>query len=284
MIESVNRRCRRPLMMAAAAATVTLALAGVATPAAAERLKLSYVVYFGYLPALDVSAEVETDAQRYRIEAEVAPQSWIAWALPWTAHSSVSGRRTASGGLQPESYRSTANWGSHSRATVLEFGAADAPVHAVTEPPRAEPERESVPDDKTVGALDPVSTVLALLDSVGDGHGCPASLPVFDGRRRFDLHAEAQPNAVMAASGYSAYAGPVQVCRLRFVSLAGGYRGGERSRFWQGSGPDGQRPPIDLWLARPRDGLPVMPIHATGDSILGAITLYLSSFTVEGEE
>jgi hypothetical protein len=236
------------------------------------------LVYFGPLPALAVTADIDDQSDSYRIEAEVAPQSWIAWALPWTAHSWSQGQRLADGTLRPERHQGTARWGKRERSTGLVF-ADDRSILATNQPAQADSEREAVPPSLTIGALDPISAVLALTDAIGAGRGCPAAIPVFDGRRRFDLRTEARPPQVMA-SWYSAYAGPVQVCSLRFRSLAGGRRGGERSRFWQGLDANGERPPMELWLARPREGLPAIPIYATGESTLGWVTLYLSGFAV----
>ena len=77
------------------------------------------------------------------------------------------------------------------------------------------------------------------------------------------------------------YAGPALVCRLSFKSLAGGYRDGERSRFWQTDTPGAERPPIELWLAPLRAGAPPVPVYVAGKSILGWVTAYLASYSFE---
>jgi len=268
---SPRKRCW--LLLATIVTTLTLA----PTPAAAERLHLSYTVYFGYLPALDVAAEMRSGAGRYEVDASVAPQAWIAWALPWTARSWSAGRRLDDGTLRPERHLATATWGVRTRRTNLDF-AEDGPVRATLEPPGLEAGRDPVPEEMLTGVLDPVSAVMALVETAGAGQGCAPLVPVFDGRRRFDMRAERLENAVMAGSSYSAYAGPVVVCRVRFTSLAGGYRDGERAKFWQSPTPGTERPPIDLWLAPLREGGPAVPVFVTSASVLGWVTVYLSSF------
>ncbi|MEI6557349.1 MAG: DUF3108 domain-containing protein [Rhodospirillaceae bacterium] len=265
----------------AALAAALLGL-GLATPAAATTQRLSYVVYFGFLPALNVATSVGSDAGRYRLEARVVPQSWISWAIPWTANSEASGTlASGTGGVMPEGYRSAATWGTRKRETILDF-AADGSLKTTIEPPKVEEGREPVPAEMLKSVLDPVSAVAAMLGAAAaGGPGCAPSVPVFDGRRRFDIHAERQPDAILAPASYSAYAGPAVVCQLRFRSLAGGYRDGERSRFWQTDKPGAERPPIELWLAPLREGALPVPVYVAGKSILGWVTAYLASYSFD---
>ena len=310
-------------MTARRAAAVLATLLGLAAPAAAETQHLSYVVYFGYLPALDVATGIESGGGRYRVEAAVVPQNWISWAIPWTAKSEATGQLGEAGRIVPEHYLSTATWGSHKRQTSLDF-AADGTLKTAIEPPKVEEGREAVPEAVPEAllknVLDPVSAVMAMLDAAGAVKlaaagqsadaaapaavpaaptvpvapavtpaaaaattvpGCPPTVPVFDGRRRFEIRAERQPDATMAPAYYSAYAGPALVCRLSFKSLAGGYRDGERSRFWQTEQPGAERPPIELWLAPLRQGAPPVPVYVAGKSILGWVTAYLASYSFE---
>ena len=244
-------------------------------------MHLSYVVYFGYLPALDVATSIESGGGHYRLEAKVVPQSWISWAIPWTAVSEAAGRLGDDGRVGPEHYLSAATWSTRRRQTSLEF-AEDGSLKTAPEPPKLEEGREAVPAEMLKSVLDPVSTVVAMLGAAqAGGPGCAPSLPVFDGRRRFDILAARQPDATMAPVRYSAYAGPAVVCQLRFKSLAGGYRDGERSRFWQTDKPGAERPPIELWLAPPRAGALPVPVYVAGKSILGWVTAYLAKVSYD---
>ena len=244
-------------------------------------MHLTYVVYFGILPALDVATSIESGGGRYRVEAKVVPQSWISWAIPWTATSEATGRLGEKGAVLPERYLSAATWGTHRRQTSLEF-AADGTLKTTIEPPKVEEGREPVSGELLKNVLDPVSAVAAMLGAARiDGEGCADRLPVFDGRRRFDIRAERQPDATMAPVRYSAYAGPAVVCQLHFKSVAGGYRDGERSRFWQTDKPGAERPPIELWLAPPREGALPVPVYVAGKSILGWVTAYLAKVSYD---
>ena len=251
-----------------------------AQPAAAAA-HLTYVVYFGLLPALNVATTIDVGEGKYRLTTEVVPQPWISWALPWTAASEANGVLGDDGKITPEHYLSAGTWGVRKRQTVFEFN-PDGSLKSGVEPPKPEEGREAVPEDMLKAVLDPVSAVIAMLEAAkARGPGCAPSLPIFDGRRRFEISAKRLPDAVLAPASYTAYAGPAIACLLHFKSLAGVYRDGERSRFWQTDKPGDERPPIDLWLAPLRAGETPMPVYVAGKSILGWVTAYVSSFSFD---
>lgn len=257
-----------------------LAVAGPARAAESGRMTLRYTLYIGYIPALEVEARLALGETRYRIEAVVAPQSWVAWALPWTARLVAQGAMAPAGGVQPESHTVSSRWGARTRRVDIAYG-PDGGVRAAFDPPVSEEGREPVPDALKSGTLDPASTVAVMSDAARGGR-CAGTMPVFDGRRRFDIRAEpGQGGAALPATTYSAYAGPVTACRLGFAMVAGGYRDGERSRFWQSVKGGAGRPPVDVWLAPLRPGAPPVPVYAGGESTLGWVTVYLSSYAFD---
>ncbi len=269
------------LLAGLALGPVSAALAPAAL--AVERQELAYVVSFGPLAALNVTTTIELTPERYRVEATVAPRAWIAWALPWQAHSEVNGQRQADGPLQPDDYLATAQWGVRLRKTALTYVAGS--IHVAFDPPGDNDGREAVPPELITDSLDPVSAVLSLMTAVADGHRCPLNLPVFDGHRRFDLATETLSGPVATSDRAALPAdlsqiGPITVCRLHFRSLAGGWRNGERAQFWRTDHPGAERPPIDLWLAPlPESALPV-PIQVMGGSAFGWVTVALSSHSL----
>ena len=264
-----------------ALAVLLVALVFRPAQAEAERIRLNYTLYIGYFSALDVTATIALADDGYRIEALVAPQSWIAWALPWTARSFADGR-IDDGAIRPDHHHVTSSWGSRTRHTDIEFSTGGVP-QVTFDPPVPDGSREPVPDALRIGAIDPVSAVAAMAEAARGDRGCVPVMPVFDGRRRFDIRSAAQAGVILPASSFSAYAGPVTACRLTFVTVAGGYRGGERSRFWQSAKDGGGRPPVEIWLAALGPNLPPLPVYAGGESILGWVTVYLSAFKIEGE-
>ncbi len=93
----------------------------------------------------------------------------------------------------------------------------------VIDPPTApNPERVPLTDAHRRGIIDPMSAALIRVPGNGDlvsPEACRRTVPVFDGRMRFDLQLSFKRiEKVQAQKGYQ---GPVVVCGVRFVPLAG---------------------------------------------------------------
>jgi hypothetical protein len=84
------------------------------------------------------------------------------------------------------------------------------------------PDRIPVTDAHRRGVVDPMSAVLIRVSGTGDTvspEACRRTVPVFDGRLRFDLQLSFKRiENVQVRKGYQ---GPVAVCGVQFVPLAG---------------------------------------------------------------
>jgi hypothetical protein len=93
----------------------------------------------------------------------------------------------------------------------------------VVEPPTApNPDRIPLTDAHRRGIVDPMSAALIRVSGNGDlisPDACRRTIPIFDGRMRFDLQLSFKRiENVQARKGYQ---GPVTVCGVQFVPLAG---------------------------------------------------------------
>jgi len=93
----------------------------------------------------------------------------------------------------------------------------------VLDPPTTpNPDRVPLTDAHRRGVTDPMSAALIRVSGSGDSvspEACRRTLPVFDGRMRFDLQLSFKRiEKVQAQKGYQ---GPVVVCAVQFVPLAG---------------------------------------------------------------
>jgi Protein of unknown function (DUF3108) len=93
----------------------------------------------------------------------------------------------------------------------------------VADPPTTpNPERIPVTDVHRRGVVDPMSAALMRVSGGGDPvspEACRRTVPIFDGRMRFDLQLSFKRiEKVQAQKGYQ---GPVVVCGVQFVPLAG---------------------------------------------------------------
>jgi len=93
----------------------------------------------------------------------------------------------------------------------------------VADPPQ-KPRKTRVPlqDQDRVGVVDPIAAILMAVPGQGDlisAQSCTRVLPVFDGRMRYDLRLSFQRVEIIKHD--SGYHGPVAICGVQFVPIAG---------------------------------------------------------------
>ena len=125
-------------------------------------------------------------------------------------------------------------------------------------------DHDGLSDGLVRGALDPASALLSLIEVFARTNRCVPSVPVFDGKRRYDLGLTAEEQDTLNPSRYALYSGPATLCRLA-VEKHAGFR--TRNRF-----PNA----FDVWLARPAEGAPALPVRLEGRNDLAALVIHLT--------
>ena len=124
--------------------------------------------------------------------------------------------------LAPTLYVSTINNDKKVEELKIIMGAGSVKDLAVDPPTMPHPDRVPLTDAHRRGIVDPMSATLIRVPGNGDPvapEACRRTLPVFDGRMRFDLQLSfARIENVHAQKGYQ---GPVVVCGVQFVPVAG---------------------------------------------------------------
>ena len=229
------------------AAAVLLVLTGPARGVAAEpsRLVLDYDVRYGPLRLVSMVLTSDSAGDRYRVRTVLQTEGAIGKLFPWHAESESTGRRDGAR-LVVERHRADGTFRSTRRTVEIDYG-ADGSVRSRVSPPPERDSRDAVPDALQQGTIDPITASMTAV-----GAGCSGRLPVFDGRRRYDLVLqELAPGDVPSRRGV--YAGPARRCRAVIES-----RGG----FWRSKAEESETPThVDYWIAPPRPGLPPAPVY-----------------------
>ena len=130
--------------------------------------------------------------------------------------------RVRGDGLSPNTYASSItsdNKTEEMRVTLTNGNVKDA---TITPPTPFKPERLPLTEANKRGVIDPMSGVLMLPPGSGDPLGpeaCRRTIPMFDGRMRFDLQMTfRRMDVVRAVKGYQ---GPAVVCLVQFQPVAG---------------------------------------------------------------
>ncbi|MBY6263421.1 DUF3108 domain-containing protein [Azospirillum sp. 412522] len=242
----------------------------------AEPVKATYRVFVGGVTALDVDATLELTGDRYRIAVSAVTGGTIGRLFSWRTESQSDGRVQGED-LLPASHRQTSQLRGEPRNVTLTYGPQGDVSTSVTPPPESD-DREPVPPALQRGTLDPLTAVLDLLVAVGANERCDRSLPVFDGRRRYDMVFSEVGRRIVDPSRYSVFSGVAQQCRVTYKPVAGYARSTSGGRFWQRSGP-ADRPPVDLWLAPVAAGSPPLPVRLETDSDFGSVVVHLTGVT-----
>ena len=262
------------------------ALAGVLSVSSVDaregRLQLSYRAYFAGLHAANLQLGVEFDAASYDPDAAAFDLDASAYAvrvrlqttrvfktltrLKTTAYSRGA---FVSGDIVPVRAGYSSKWWRKNRLVELGFDEGTPRIVSM-KPNRNRGSAPAVSPVQLKGALDPAGALLAMLSRLDAGHGCKLKIPVFTGRRLYELVGEPRGNGVgrLETSRYSPFAGATVNCRLRLEKKAG---------FDPQSRPRRHRYHTDLHLhlARVFDEAPPVPVRFAGDTGYGSLTVYL---------
>src|SRR5216683_4418847 len=124
--------------------------------------------------------------------------------------------------LAPTAFVSTVNNDKRVEELRIVLSAGTVKDLVVDPPTTPNPDRIPLTDAHRRGVVDPMSAALIRVSGSGDPvspEACRRTVPVFDGRMRFDLQLSFKRiEKVQAQKGYQ---GPVVVCAVQFVPLAG---------------------------------------------------------------
>lgn len=259
------------LAIPAMALTASL-LVGIAPTHAADGVRLLYRVHVGGIAVLDASADVAVAPGRYSVTVQAATDGLIGRFAAWRTQSTVAGA-LAGTSATPESFRASSLWRGEPRSVRIDYGPGGV-LSAVADPPADGVERDPVPADLQRGTLDPLSAVVATMLGVRSDGTCGRSLPVFDGRHRYDLSFVPFGGRTLERTRYSVFAGDTLHCRASYRSIAGQWK--NRSSGWfRPRADDAERPPVDVFIAPVREGVPPVPVRVEMDSPFGSVVAHL---------
>jgi hypothetical protein len=236
---------------------------------AAQPVRLGYTIYAGGFHVLDASVLLDLGHDGYTVEVSARTQGFIGTLFPWETLARSDGR-LREGEAEPRSHRQAGTWRGAERAVSLNYDGKGG-VLADVRPPDDPAEREPVPPELVPGTTDPLSAVLSVAGAVALGRGCSETVPVFDGRRRYDLIFQTIGSRNLAPNRYSVFSGPAVSCQVTSHLLAGNWRRGNRAS------DDEKKAPFSLMLASVVEGMPPVPVRLEGESRFGDVIMHLTS-------
>lgn len=272
----VVRRLAGVSSLRAAAFALAAALLGPSPSGAAdgETIRLSYDAYLGPFYVVSAEAELRLAGDRYRVVTRARSEGVASMLFSWQSVARSEGVR-AGRRLIPMRHAVDGEWRGEPRQIRLSYAGAYAgpdgaarPIDFQVRPPIDIAERDPVPEALTVGTVDPLSATLSVLLRIAGGGRCEGQLPVFDGRRRYDMIVRPGAPEFLPAVHSSVFSGSAQRCEFELRRIAG---------FWKKPSRFGRRvtDPV-LWVASPLDGIPPVPVRFTAETGFGDLRIHLT--------
>jgi len=187
---------------------------------------------------------------------------------------SSSARATLAGGRVMSSiYASTITTRKKADTTKIVVSNGNVKDFSVDPPQENEPERVPVTEAHQHGVLDPMTALFVRAPGAGEllsPQACQHTLPIFDGRLRYDLQlAFKRMDKVKPSKGY---AGPVVVCSTYFVPVAGYIPSRAAVKYLT------QQRDMEVWLAPIAGTRVLVPFRVQGPTPIGQAVLEASEF------
>jgi hypothetical protein len=257
--------------MARLTALVALVTAGLIGTAGAQTLRLGYEAYAGGLHVMSFAVQIEESASAYRVATNLRTRGLADFFIGMHLDSQAFGR-IQHGDLLPSRYLNQAKFGRRERMTIVE-PKAEGGFHVVSTPSREDKEeRTPIPAATLPGAVDPLTAILRASRTVVSTGSCRQSVPVFDGKRRYDLVFADEGDRRLTPTSYSAFSGPARLCRIRQERIGGFVKDSNDKEIGRES---------VLWIASPLAGAPPVPVKLELDTSWGWLTIHLDE--VSGE-
>lgn len=217
-----------------------------------------------------VSLNADLGAEQYAARAHVEAAGLAALFTDFSIDSDVEGLFTDTG-PRPVNYGHIERTGDKTRVIGVDFNdgiarsTASPPFSSWGEPPASEADR--------TGVVDPMTATLLLSELVAaaEGQPCEGSIPVFDGKQRYNLDLVSRGTDTIRTRGYR---GEVLVCDA-FYSPISGYD----AEDWPEPGET--RHPLRMWIAPIADGTAFLPVRLHTRAGFGGVTVELRELRLE---
>jgi hypothetical protein len=236
----------------------------------------TYDVYVGGVHLLTADILFQEQGRKYR--AHLAGHTYGMWhrLLPWDTDLRAEGA-IRKDHFVPAEFSTHDVFGKKIKVTKLHF-TRDGDVKTEFEPPNHDVDREAVTAEQRRGSLDPVTALLQMVAYLAVEKNCNVTVPIFDGKRRFDITAKDAGTEDIDEEDYGVFKGTARKCTAAFKSIAGEWKEQEKDKFWKKNDKENGREPFRIWLGSVSPDLPELPVRLDSGSVWGIIVMHLTKW------
>lgn len=263
---------RRQAGLRLTVAVLLVSAIGLSAAQAEGKLEAHYVASVAGIPIGSGTWMIDIGESRYVAAANGSTTGLLRIFIGGQGTSAARGA-ILGGRLVPSTYAATISTLDSSSTARLTLSDGNVKSADVEPPVDKNPERVPLTRAHEQGVLDPMTATLLRVHGNGNplkAEACDRTLPIFDGRLRYDLAlAYKRMDAVHAEKGYS---GPTVVCSVTFSPLAGHIPSRTVLKYLA------KQTDIEVWLV-PISGTRVLvPFRAEGPTPIGKAVLQATQF------
>ncbi len=249
-------------------------------------LSIAYEIYTGGLHTMSATMDMAMERGQYNIDMVAKPHGTIGKLLPWKGQYASKGL-VKGDTLQPKQHSKTSSWNSETDKTVLNYDKKGHLIEAKrVEFKNGETVRaydHAFTQDMVTDTVDLMTATVKMLQNVNAGETCDTSIPVFDGKRRFNMVFKQKGTTTLSSSRLNSFDGEAVKCTIEIEPVIG-WEEKKRGyfRIQEESKEKGYLPTV--WIGQAYPGGPMVPVRMEIKSEYGAILMHFQHALPKNQE
>lgn len=248
---------------------------------AATRITANYGVYWAGLHFGDIRLDITVRSSDYEMKGDGQSSALGGLIYKWSGGTTSAGK-VGKSGPQPSLY--TLDYSGGDKHGDVRISFSGGAVSEVSTSPKKRPNPKKIPVTKEQlrGVLDPMTGAFLRARpnlSNADLEVCDETIPVFDGKLRFDIVLVPKQQRRIERKTPNGYSGPAAVCGVKFVPISG-FRPGDRGINFMSSHAD----EIEVWLVPLPNTVLYLPYRISVPTAFGSGSGEMLSFQVSPDK
>jgi len=235
------------------------------------QLTLNYQIFVGGFETGRLELIVSRNQTEYVMTSEVRSMGLIDAIIGFRSKARTTGH-VKQDAVWPAHHSADNLWMGDERYVRVKYG-VQGPKQVEVEPPPEDDDRKQVPEKLLAGTMDALSASLALsrMASQAIDSRCSGTVPVFDGRRRYNIVSRGVGPEIVKSKVFS---GKAYKCEVDLIRIAG-----HSESPWL---PRQENEGGDIWYAELLKGWPAIPVRFETDIGMGSVVIHLNHATGAG--
>jgi hypothetical protein len=229
----------------------------------AKSIDLKYRIFVGGLETGEVKMQIDHSEDTYHVKSEIRSLGLVDALIKFRSNSFSKGN-IINNIVSPLRHEAHNMWRGDPRSVVMSYNDSGPDMVEVAPLPEDD-DRLPVKEEMKLATVDALSAALVTsLSALSEENRCDKSVPIFDGRRRYNIHIKGEVEQAVEGPVFS---GDAYRCELRIERIAG-----HSSSPWM---PQRDDESGDIWFARLAPAWTPIPVRFEADIGMGSVVIHL---------